>query len=997
MVKKIHYQKIKEAALDKIPEIVEELDLEYKEVGSEIQFLNPHRQDNEFGSASINVTTGIWADFAVDDAKGDLLDFVRYIMEFQSIKQAADWLQNFLDREGDSLHPSGNEEPQLPVQSHDSVTSMVATTSMTPAESSSSEASGQVMGRQWFPVAYDEKEHISPHKSHPALKKPTAVYPYHYADGKVAFYVYRFELPDGNKQIRPQILMESTGGFFRWEWKGLPSDRPVYNLPEILARPDATVVVVEGEKAAEAARILLPDFVVTTSANGAKSPRKTDWSPLRGRNILFWPDNDEPGINYVRTIASLITGNFHSLSFQDQHLERFPEGGGMVVPGGAPEGYDAADLLQEGVTPEEFGQLLPELMQEGVLGGELTRRRGHRSVQVPAPEDWTPNAPVGSLEYQLNMKLRADGVTDYFYEDRKLMAIKIDDDGIRTPFYVSSLFYVDGHLQNQQDDNYSHILHILNPRGGFSEYILPASALFDRSDLRQNLARYGMRFNLEGRTELINFIQDYPCQNIYLLVDTIGWAPDRRSFLLPSEIITSTGEEDGEQKRPYIPTSAQNLVQGFRTSGTLEGWQEYVAKPCDGNKLLEMTLYIALLPPLLEPFDLPNMGIHFFGETSKGKSTALKVGASVWGNPKQLVNSWRATDNGLESVAYCRKDALMILDEVNQGTPKAVSDIIYMGGNGVGKIRGSRDGLPRPIKEWRLAYLSSGETSIADFLGSDGKRELGGQAVRMLDFSIEAGRNMGIVEELGAFSSASALVRHLNSASRQYFGTASVAFLRQLLAQGSYDDLGRELEAFRSAFLADCLPGEASPQVGRIVEQLANVAFAGELAIRYQVIPFSEGRAKETMVILTRRYLDQRGGLEGSDVLGTIESIRRQISANRFASFQQVDQRGGRNSFIGSLPPRTFWGYALVQDEESVPNEFMVPVAIFKDVFCHGVNHRDVLRVMYEKGYVESTQAKPLGKNRSRCYHILPAFLEGQQEQQQEEEQRGSEFNFDID
>ncbi|WP_312261248.1 DUF927 domain-containing protein [Candidatus Igneacidithiobacillus taiwanensis] len=974
MVKKIHYQKIKEAALDKIPEIVEELGLDYKISGNEIQFLNPHRQDNEFGSASINTETGIWADFAVDDAKGDLLDFVKYIRNFPSIRDAAEWLQNFLDREGDSLNVTGDEEPQLPVQSHDSGTSMVPTTSMTPAESSSSESSRPVMDRQWFPVAYDEKEHISPYKSHPALKKPTAVYPYHYADGKVAFFVYRFDLPDGSKEIRPQTLMESTDGFIRWEWKGLPSDRPVYNLPEILARPDATVVVVEGEKAAEAARILLPDFVVTTSANGAKSPKKTDWSVLHGRNVLLWPDNDEAGINYVKAVTRLVNASFHFISLQNEHLERSPEGNWVVVPGGAPEGYDAADLQQQGITPEEFGQLLPELVKEGVPGGE----------------------PVGSLEHQLNMKLRAARFAGYRYRDSNLLAIKTDKNGNERAYPIASLFYVNERLLNERRNGYKYVLHIQDPLGEFSEYILPASSLFDRSDFRKELADHGMMLNPKARDELIYFIQNSPHQGINRFSATIGWTPDRNSFLLPSETFTRAGQEGGGQYRLHIPTSAQNLVQGFRTSGTLEGWQEYVAKPCDGNKLLEMTLFLALLPPLLEPLQLPNMGIHFFGETSKGKSTALRVGASAWGNPKQLVNSWRATDNGLESVAYYRNDALMVLDEVNQGTPTAVSNLIYMGGNGLGKIRGKGDGSARPIKDWRLAYLSSGETSIADFLRSDGNRELGGQAVRMLDFSIEAGRDMGIVEELGAFSSASELVRHLNAATRHYFGTASVAFLRQLLALGSYDDLGRELEAFRSAFLTACLPGEASPQVERIVEQLANVAFAGELAIRYAVIPFPEGQAKETMVILTRRYLDQRGGLEGSDVLGTIESIRRQISANRFSCFQQVDQRGGRNSFIGSLPPRTFWGYALVQEEESVPNEFMVPVAIFKDVFCHGVSYRDVLRVMYEKGYVESTQAEPFGKNRSRCFHILPAFLEGQQEEQQEE-QRGSEFNFDID
>ena len=37
-------------------------------------------------------------------------------------------------------------------------------------------------------------------------------------------------------------------------------------------------MIVEGEKAADAAAELLPDFVVTTSPFGAKSAGKADWS-----------------------------------------------------------------------------------------------------------------------------------------------------------------------------------------------------------------------------------------------------------------------------------------------------------------------------------------------------------------------------------------------------------------------------------------------------------------------------------------------------------------------------------------------------------------------------------------------------------------------------------------------------------------------------------------------------------------------------------------------
>ena len=48
-----------------------------------------------------------------------------------------------------------------------------------------------------------------------------------------------------------------------------------------------------------AAARLLPDHVIVTSPNGAKSANKADWSPLAGRAAIIWPDADEAGRGYA--------------------------------------------------------------------------------------------------------------------------------------------------------------------------------------------------------------------------------------------------------------------------------------------------------------------------------------------------------------------------------------------------------------------------------------------------------------------------------------------------------------------------------------------------------------------------------------------------------------------------------------------------------------------------------------------------------------------------
>lgn len=73
--------------------------------------------------------------------------------------------------------------------------------------------------------------------------------------------------------------------------------RPLYNLGELAERPKAIVLMVEGEKTAEAAKLLFPQYVVTTWIGGGENVKNVDLSPLIGRNVFLWPDNDLPGIH----------------------------------------------------------------------------------------------------------------------------------------------------------------------------------------------------------------------------------------------------------------------------------------------------------------------------------------------------------------------------------------------------------------------------------------------------------------------------------------------------------------------------------------------------------------------------------------------------------------------------------------------------------------------------------------------------------------------------
>lgn len=147
--------------------------------------------------------------------------------------------------------------------------------------------------------------------------------------GRPMFYVARYETKEG-KQFFPW-----TWNGERWQMKGYPAPRPLYGLELLKQSPGKAVLVVEGEKAADAARKLLGGtYVVVTWPNGAKAADRADWTPLYGRQVLLWPDADEPGKNAMRKVADLLKG--------------FCEKMKMINVDDQQDGWDAADAFEEG-------------------------------------------------------------------------------------------------------------------------------------------------------------------------------------------------------------------------------------------------------------------------------------------------------------------------------------------------------------------------------------------------------------------------------------------------------------------------------------------------------------------------------------------------------------------------------------------------------------------------------------------------------------------------
>lgn len=220
----------------------------------------------------------------------------------------------------------------------------------------------------WSPIVPVPANAPAARHVHYNLGKPSATFAYRGPDGELWGYVYRFDTGPDEKEFWPRTFCENAAsGKQEWRWRSFDVPRPLYGLKRISADRDAPVIVVEGEKAADAVEKLVPGYIGVTSPGGSKAAGKCDWGPLAGREVVVWPDADDAGRLYAADAARALAGI----------------GAAPVIivmpPKDVAPGWDAADALADGwdmIRAQELIQNARPL--EEALPGESPYRRGHR-------------------------------------------------------------------------------------------------------------------------------------------------------------------------------------------------------------------------------------------------------------------------------------------------------------------------------------------------------------------------------------------------------------------------------------------------------------------------------------------------------------------------------------------------------------------------------------------------------------------------------------------
>ena len=290
---------------------------------------------------------GYWSDFSSDgDAGRDLISLYAYIGGISQGKACAAIAAQLGIQLTDSRPlagpaPSGRKDPPP-----------------APAQQGEKEAKPRTEWEPVLPVPPDAGPYPA---AHIKRGRPEATWEYRDQEGRLLGMIYRFRTSDGGKEVLPCVYARhQVTGKTEWRWISFREPRPLYLRGRL--RPELPVLVVEGEKCADAGHGLLGPFLDLVSwPGGGKAVAKADWTQIAGRKVILWADADakrykegharaghlmpeaeQPGMSTMVKLAAILTDLGCTVRMVD-----------IPAPGEKPDGWDIADLIAEGATLEE--------------------------------------------------------------------------------------------------------------------------------------------------------------------------------------------------------------------------------------------------------------------------------------------------------------------------------------------------------------------------------------------------------------------------------------------------------------------------------------------------------------------------------------------------------------------------------------------------------------------------------------------------------------------
>ena len=292
-------------------------------------------------------------------------------------------------------------------------------------------------------------------------------------------------------------------------------------------------------------------------------------------------------------------------------------------------------------------------------------------------------------------------------------------------------------------------------------------------------------------------------ENGIRVMTNLGWSDDGTVFTCGPN-------------RPFPVSDSRNTgpwLEGHRTRGTLDSWRTAIWAVRD-RRLIMASLAVAFASPLIRLVGAENFVFDLSGTTSRGKTTAARVVASVIGDPDETIFNWRDTKASVDQVLAMVRGVTLIMDETQLASDEDLQSVIYSLTQGRTKAKARQDGHGlQDVVRFETAMFSTGERPILDRL-------------------VKGGLTPRTVAANGTPCADKAQAEMLKRATTQHHGHAMPLYVEHLDEVGAETLRTRYLRWQEHLFKVDMIP-----EAGRRMNSVALMALAAELAFEAELMP----------------------------------------------------------------------------------------------------------------------------------------------------------------
>ena len=963
--------------------------------------LNPTRNDSKAGSFSINGSNGKWSDFAIGEAGNDLIGLTAYVKGIAPLEACyhigvprhnkinSQEVTKQIPKE-DSMKINQDSIEELPPISQEILDELTALTE------ERRESTEEVLAQE--PPAITPAD-TGYHNERTFKCFPSAFFPYKNSLGVTVGYIARWDVQteggENKKGVRPYIYdFKEKKWISKFFGTNPKNSRPLYNLPQILERKDTTILIVEGEKTAEAAKLLFPELVASTSSGGAQQVKQTEWFWLRGRDIIIAPDEGKAGDQYLeQVIKTLEKEGVNSVRI----LEPLTLGDYVIKEGiytkrniPLPHGYDLADSLAEGWTPE--------LIQQAQLDKQFYPFFKERRGQIIIKTELRQNEEV----YEFGSK-----------------TYKLTPVGLYTQYFVQATA---GDLAN--DPQYGEHDHVLAKKEAWRPlcgYLKPTYKVKDVDNSWGMLVKFKDLESVErevflkrtdwlGEKGAVEILQDRGLQlmglkqkdldpiNEYLNkftpefkaigVDMVGWQGDNETYMLPfaNEPRNSyLAKKDNKESTEYILQQKGVALRVLKKKGTLEEWKRTVGRVCRGNHLHSFAILVSLTAPALKLLGEEGGFFHYVGSTSVGKSTLLEVSKSVWGY--ENLGSFRVTDSSLESTCKNANDGVIFLDEIAEAKADDLFKIVYMLANGVTKGRADRNGNAKSVTHFTVLAQSTGEIGLEAKLAENKIQTKGGLLMRMAELDADRGKGLNTFDVLNVnhdtgklFTTGREQAEYLKKHAKENCGVVVDGLLKAVVP--NVENYKKMLEEAKTKWLERNLTGGEGVEMARMAKRFSTIFASGVVAIKFGIIPHSLEEIERCVDSMFKNWLERFGGDSPHEFKMMVADLRKLCVEQQYSRFCNAHPTEDERV---NLPHNKAgrWKMEEVRGEDGkmkwVLSEYWVDTAVFDREVIKGRDKKAFFPLLVENGYVLKEDEGKYGcvrrpaKEKSQRFIVVPA------------------------